>query len=111
MTTTTADDFDPEDTWDKVRRHISDLGSKAVVRLLTAWFVATDPKTPMWARTALGSALAYFAFPVDAVPDFVVGIGYSDDIAVLGLALAAVATCIRPRHRKQAREAWGGWIA
>lgn len=73
--------------------------------LLTAYFTATDPRTPHAVRAALFAALAYFVVPTDLVPDFVVGLGYTDDAAVLAAALKTLAAHIRPRHRAQARQA------
>lgn len=108
--TASSADFDPRDVWDKIARRLADLGGSAVRKLLVAWFVATDPETPMWARTALAGALAYFALPVDGIPDFVPVVGYSDDMSILAAALAAAAICVRPRHVKRAQEVWKGWI-
>lgn len=49
--------------------------------------------------------LAYFVLPFDIVPDMLVGIGFTDDIAVLTAALAAVRPHIRARHHNAARAA------
>ena len=47
------------------------------------------PATPMRAKTILIGALAYFILPLDFLPDFAPLIGFSDDAAVLALALKA----------------------
>lgn len=70
-----------------------------------AYFAALDRKTPLKVRGTLLAALAYFVLPVDMIPDFVVGLGFTDDIAVLTAAIAAIRGHIRPAHRKAAREA------
>lgn len=49
-------------------------------------------------------ALLYFNSAVDAVPDFIVGVGYSDDSIVLAAAAATVAAHIKPEHRQRAKE-------
>jgi len=48
---------------------------------------------------------AYFILPFDFIPDFVVGLGYTDDLAVLTAAIAAVSAHITPAHRQAARDA------
>ena len=53
--------------------------------LIAAYFCALDPATPHRVRAVLLGALAYFILPFDAIPDFIAGIGYSDDITVLVL--------------------------
>lgn len=38
----------------------------------------------------LVGALVYFLMPIDAIPDFIPGIGFLDDAGVIAMALAAV---------------------
>ena len=73
--------------------------------LATAYYCVADPTTPPRVRGLLLGALAYFVVPIDAIPDFIAGIGYSDDAAVLAAAIALVSRHIRPEHREQARRA------
>jgi len=49
-------------------------------------------------------ALAYFIMPMDAVPDFLALVGFSDDIAVLTLAIATVRANLTEAHRIAARK-------
>ncbi|HEV7386769.1 MAG TPA: YkvA family protein, partial [Phenylobacterium sp.] len=49
---------------------------------LAVWYCARDDETPMTAKGMMFAALAYFVLPTDAVPDFIAGIGYTDDAAV-----------------------------
>ncbi|WP_441473472.1 YkvA family protein [Bosea sp. RAF48] len=73
--------------------------------LLAAWFCARDPATPRRVRMTLLAALGYFVLPVDAIPDFMPLIGFTDDAAVIAAAIAAVAGSITPAHRERARSA------
>jgi uncharacterized membrane protein YkvA (DUF1232 family) len=73
--------------------------------LASAYYCVADPTTPARVRAILLAALAYFVVPVDAIPDFVAGIGYSDDAAVMAAAIALVSRHIRPEHRDRARQA------
>jgi uncharacterized membrane protein YkvA (DUF1232 family) len=72
-----------------------------------AYFCARDPATPTRVRGVLFAALAYFVSPIDAIPDFIAGLGFSDDAAVLAFAIGMVARYIKPRHVAKAREALG----
>ena len=49
------------------------------------------------------AALAYFVIPTDAIPDFIAGIGYTDDAAVFAALLGLVGRNLKPRHREAAR--------
>jgi uncharacterized membrane protein YkvA (DUF1232 family) len=72
--------------------------------VLAAWFCARDPSTPRRVRYTLLAALGYFVLPIDAIPDLLPLIGFSDDAAVIAAAIASVAAAIRPEHRDRAKE-------
>lgn len=73
--------------------------------LVAAYYCALDPKVPLRVRGTLLAALAYFIAPIDMVPDLLVGIGFTDDAAVLMAAITMVASHITPRHRELAEKA------
>ena len=72
---------------------------------VAAFHCATDPATPLRIRGILFGALAYFVMPFDVIPDFIAGLGYTDDAAVLVAAFAAASSHITQAHRATAR-AW-----
>ena len=71
---------------------------------VAAYYCAFDPATPRKAKGILIGALAYFVLPFDVIPDFIVGLGFTDDMAVLFAALNVIRTHLKPAHREQARE-------
>lgn len=73
--------------------------------VVAAYYAALDKRTPTRVRGTLLAALAYFVLPFDFVPDFLIGLGFTDDIAVLTAAITAIRGHIKPAHRKAAREA------
>lgn len=73
--------------------------------IVAAYFCALDPKTPFRARAMLMAALAYFVLPIDAVPDFLAGVGFADDATVLMTALTLLGSHLKPAHREAARRA------
>ncbi len=89
--------------WTKARRTLGKVPFSEDA--VAAFHCASDSATPLAVRATLFGALAYFVLPFDAIPDFLVGLGYTDDAAVL---LAAYTTCknyIGEEHRAKAR-AW-----
>jgi uncharacterized membrane protein YkvA (DUF1232 family) len=72
---------------------------------VAAFYCATDSATPLPIRATLFGALAYFVMPFDIIPDFIAGLGYTDDAAVLLAAFTAASTHITEAHREKAR-AW-----
>ena len=51
--------------------------------LVSVWYCARDPETPAPAKGLMLAALAYFVMPVDAIPDVIAGVGFTDDAAVI----------------------------
>lgn len=89
--------------WRKVKRTANQI--PFMDEVVAAYFCAMDPQTPTRVRGILIASLAYFILPLDAVPDFLLFFGFSDDIAVLTAAFATVRGEITEAHRKAAREA------
>lgn len=86
--------------WPKIRRSMGRI--PFAEEALTAYYCAFDPKTPTRVRGILLAALAYFIMPVDLIPDFIAGLGFTDDASVLFAAWSAVASHIDDRHRARA---------
>jgi len=89
--------------WRKARRVAA--GLPFAEDLLAAYYCAFDRATPVQAKAALVGALAYFVLPVDAMPDVLPFVGFTDDAAVLLRALRMVGAHMRPEHRDAARAA------
>ncbi|MGN6514717.1 MAG: YkvA family protein [Rhizomicrobium sp.] len=75
--------------------------------LAAAYYCAVDPATPSRVKGVIFAALAYFVVPFDAIPDFVAGLGFTDDAAVLAMAIGLVSRHITEEHRKRARRTLG----
>jgi uncharacterized membrane protein YkvA (DUF1232 family) len=69
-----------------------------------SYYCMLDPATPTKVRGIILAALAYFVLPLDLVPDFIAGYGFTDDIAVLGTAIAAIRSSLRDRHYLAAKK-------
>jgi uncharacterized membrane protein YkvA (DUF1232 family) len=70
---------------------------------LAAWYCAFDSATPVQVKGTLLAALAYFILPIDIIPDFILGLGFTDDLAVLMTAITLMKTHITPAHRAAAK--------
>jgi uncharacterized membrane protein YkvA (DUF1232 family) len=102
--------YSDADFWAKVRTAALAAGREGIHKALCLYYSACDPATPMWAKGAILGALGYFIFPIDAIPDAIPVIGYSDDLAVLAAAVLAVAAHLTPEHRKRADETIRTWF-
>ena len=89
--------------WIKTRRFANKI--PMMDEVVAAYFCAMDPATPKKVRATLLGALAYFIMPVDMIPDFLAFVGFSDDIAVLSIAISTVSAHITDVHRDAAKVA------
>ena len=76
------------DFWPKLKKSLARIPFAEDV--LAAFYCAVDPATPLKAKGILLAALAYFIMPFDVIPDFILGLGFTDDIAVLYAAISMI---------------------
>lgn len=63
-----------------------------------------DSSTPAHIKAVIVPAITYLLLPTDAVPDFLPGVGYTDDAGVIATALATVRFFIKDEHWRKARD-------
>ncbi len=90
--------------FDKLARYGAAAGREVVEKVLWLWFASRRPDLPVWARTTVYGALAYFILPTDVIPDLIPGLGYTDDIGVLSYALVTIAGYVDADVRRRTGE-------
>ncbi|MFQ5596682.1 MAG: YkvA family protein [Nitrospiria bacterium] len=63
---------------------------QALFRLVRAWHKGEYTEVPMKTIMLAISAVVYFVNPFDLVPDFLPGVGFIDDAAVIGFVLRSI---------------------
>jgi uncharacterized membrane protein YkvA (DUF1232 family) len=104
------DQFSEPGFWQKLKGFATFAGKEVVEKALILFFAAQRPETPLWAKTVIYSALAYFVLPTDAIPDFIPFSGYADDLGTLVAALGAVTMCITPEVKESAKQTVKTWF-
>lgn len=102
-TSATTEDAVREKFWRTARKAARQI--PFMDEVVASYYCALDRQTPMRAKATLLAALGYFILPADTIPDILLGLGFTDDIAVLTAAMTAVRAHIRPAHRLAARQA------
>jgi uncharacterized membrane protein YkvA (DUF1232 family) len=103
--------YSEESFWDKSKKYAKNAGEMAIESGLKMYYAARDDDTPKWAKAAIFSALGYFICPVDAIPDLMPVLGFSDDLGVLVAAAATTAAYIKDEHVAKAKETVKQWFA
>jgi uncharacterized membrane protein YkvA (DUF1232 family) len=88
--------------WTKVRRTAGKV--PFLEDAVAGYFCAIDPASPAKVKASILAALAYFVVPTDLVPDFIAGLGYTDDAAVLYGVLKLVHHHITLTHKARAAD-------
>lgn len=102
--------YDEVRFWEKIKKFAKKAGREVLETAVILYYALQDPTTPLWAKTVIVGALGYFISPIDAIPDVIPVIGYSDDLLVLAGALATVAACITPEHKSKAKNTVKEWL-
>ena len=102
--------FNDSKLWDKIKRVAKKAGIKVVYSTLVLYYMSRDPSIPTKEKMKIYGALGYFILPADFVPDALVGLGFTDDLAALVWALYTMSSHITPEIQKQAELKLREWF-
>lgn len=96
------DAFSLSGFWRVIGKLANRGGRKIIILAMTLFHCLNDPETPAWAKSVIIGALGYLIFPLDFIPDALLGAGFTDDWSVILGAVATVATHIKEDHKSKA---------
>jgi uncharacterized membrane protein YkvA (DUF1232 family) len=102
--------FSENGFWNKLKKYAKTAGREVVEKALLLYYAAQEEKAPRWAKATIAGALGYFIVPLDAIADITPAVGYADDLGVLALAIAAVATYINDDVRSKTAARIASWF-
>ena len=102
--------FNDSTLWKKLSKVAKKAGRKAVYYVLVLYYVSRDPAVPRSLKLKVLGALGYFILPLDFLPDFILGLGFTDDLAALAWALFTMKKYITPEIERKARERLREWF-
>ena len=73
-----------------------------LIRLLRAYAKGEYRNVPSQSLILIVAGVLYFVMPIDVIPDFIVGLGYLDDAAVLAWVVKSVGTVLEDFARWEA---------
>ena len=97
--------------WSKLKKYAKVAGSEVVEKALWLYYAYQEKDTPIWAKTAIVGALGYFISPIDAIPDFIPVLGYTDDLGVLAAAVLSVAAYINDEVKDKSAQKMKDWFS
>ena len=98
-----SSEFNEEETEDFAKKHTNASwydNFKILFNMITDKEYAVDKKTYLM----IAGALAYVVFPIDIIPDFILGVGFLDDAFVLGFVVKQLSEEISNYKRYKNKE-------
>ncbi|KIM10283.1 MAG: hypothetical protein KU37_10810 [Sulfuricurvum sp. PC08-66] len=102
--------FSEDGFWEKIKNFALKAGKEVVEKALILYYVLQEKSTPIWAKSAIIGALGYFISPLDAIPDLVPVVGFSDDLGVMVAAFAVVASSVTDDIKAKANAKLAEWF-
>lgn len=102
--------YSEQGLWEKLSQFAKKAGYEVVEKALLLFYALQEEGTPTWAKATIMGALGYFIAPLDAVIDLTPGIGYTDDLGVLALAVTVVAAYINNNVRRKTAVKMERWF-
>lgn len=88
--------YDDKRFWRKVRRIAQKVGGSVLKPVLLLFYMMKSDAVSLKDKAYIVGALGYFVLPIDIVPDFIAGLGYTDDLAVITLLIKYLKDNITP---------------
>lgn len=102
-------EFSEDGLWEKIASVAKKAGIKVVYYALLLFYALKSENVTMSDKALIIGALGYFILPLDLIPDFLVPVGYGDDLAVMW-GLIKKLDCIDELVKSQAQEKLTEWF-
>ncbi len=102
-------EFSEDGLWEKIASVAKKAGIKVVYYALLLFYALKSENVKMSDKALIIGALGYFILPLDLIPDFLVPVGYGDDLAVMW-GLIKKLDCIDELVKSQAQEKLTEWF-
>ena len=102
--------YTDEKFWGKLKKFAIKAGSSVVYTALLLYYTLQKPDVPKKVKATIIGGLGYFILPIDAIPDVLAGLGFTDDLFVLGAALVQVAMYIDEEVKDRSKEQLRQWF-
>ncbi|MDR1763988.1 MAG: DUF1232 domain-containing protein [Dysgonamonadaceae bacterium] len=93
--------YDENRFWAKIRKIAQKAGQKALEPFMLLYYTLKDGNVSLKNKAYIVGALGYFILPTDLLPDFIAGLGYTDDMAVAYLLIRHLKSSITPEIREK----------
>ena len=102
-------EYTEDGLWKKIAKVAKKAGEPVVYNVLLLYYALQSDKVSIKEKALIIGALGYFILPVDLIPDMIIGLGFTDDAAVL-ISLINQLSCIDANVKAQASNKLKEWF-
>lgn len=102
--------FDESKLWAKLKKVARKAGVKVVYVALILYYMTLSDKVPTIEKVKIYGTLGYFILPTDLIPDAIVALGYTDDLAALAWAIWSLRQYLTDDIKRQAEVKLREWF-
>ena len=102
-------EYSESNLWDKIAKVAKKAGREVVYNALLLFYALQSDKVSVKEKAMIIGALGYFILPIDLIPDAIIGLGFTDDLAVI-VAVLKQLDCIDANVKAQAENKMKEWF-
>ena len=102
-------EYNEDGLWKKIAKFAKKAGEPVIYNVLLLYYALQSDKVSLKEKAMIVGALGYFILPMDLIPDAIIGLGFTDDAAVL-IALINQLSCIDGNVKAQAAKKLKEWF-
>ena len=94
--------FDEKKLFKKLKSLAGTLSANMLYYILVLFYLISDKSVPFKTRMIFVAALGYLILPTDMVSDFIPGLGFTDDAALITFAASQAVNYVTPEIQAKA---------
>lgn len=102
--------FSEPKLWQKLNKVARKVGMKVVYPVVLLYYLFKSNEVPLKAKSLIVGALSYFILPIDALPDFLPLLGYTDDLSILVATVKNLIKYVSPEILTLTQNKIGDWF-
>jgi len=99
-----SNNYNDSKFWKKLKSIPAKASSKVIYYALVLFYTLESDKVSFKKKALIYGALGYLILPIDLIPDMLIPVGYTDDIAVLFYVMTLVQSEITPEIENKAKQ-------
>lgn len=102
--------FSEPKLWQKLNKVARKVGMKVVYPVVLLYYLFKSNEVPLKAKSLIVGALSYFILPIDALPDFLPLLGYTDDLSIIAATVKNLIKYVSPEILTLTQNKIGDWF-